>query len=404
MRKLAFAMTILMVFAIPWEDAITIGGVSSVTRYIGIIAFFTWFVSVLLRGKLRRFHFYHVMVIIFVIWNIASLLWTPALDYTVQQIITYIQLIGLSLIIWDLITTPDRLYAALQAYVLGAYISIGSTIVDYIRGQEIKLYSGGRYAGIGNAGELALILTLGLPIAWHLATAPEYRNINKLWRLINFIYIPAAVFAILLTGTRTAIFAVIPVCIYIFATIARLRPAYRVSAVIIIILALFILQPLIPRSTVERLGTVFYSITEGDLGGRVSIWRESINFFVDHPFIGIGSGALYSPFVLGYVAHNTFLSILVELGVIGFTLFSGILIIITVQAFHQNAINAKLWITMMSVWAIGVFTLTWEYRKVTWLLFALILVNAKMAKRNPVQKESVNNTIGLPYQQTIKNL
>jgi hypothetical protein len=31
-----------------------------------------------------------------------------------------------------------------------------------------------------------------------------------------------------------------------------------------------------------------------------------------------------------------------------------------------------LWYTMLGVWAAGVATLTWEHRKPTWLIFALI--------------------------------
>jgi hypothetical protein len=32
-----------------------------------------------------------------------------------------------------------------------------------------------------------------------------------------------------------------------------------------------------------------------------------------------------------------------------------------------------LWLTSLLVWVVGVSTLTWEHRKPTWLLFALIM-------------------------------
>jgi hypothetical protein len=63
-------------------------------------------------------------------------------------------------IISDLYTTSNALNQAMQAYILGAYFAIISTINNYILGREITLYSGGRFAGVGNAVELALILTL----------------------------------------------------------------------------------------------------------------------------------------------------------------------------------------------------------------------------------------------------
>jgi O-antigen ligase len=380
-RKFAFILSLVVIFTIPWEDAFTIAGLNSITRYAGILASGVWLVSVFFRRKIRRLNAFHVFLIVFSLWNVASLIWTVAYDYTYEQAKTYLQLFLLILIIWDLITTKNELFTAMQAYVLGCYIAIVTTIINYSIGRTIRVYDIGRYAGVGNAVELALTLTLGLPLAWHLATANQTQN-NKFLRTVNFIYIPLSLFAILLTGTRMALLAVIPAFIYILWTYGRIKPLIRVSSFFALMGSMFFLQELIPSTTIDRLGTIINSITSGDLGGRVILWKRSLLIFTQSPLIGMGSGVLRSPLVLGTQAHNTFISVLAELGLIGLLLFLFILIIVFQHIFLQEKDLSRLWMAIFSIWVIGVSTLTWEHRKVTWLLFTFIILGASIHKSN----------------------
>jgi O-antigen ligase len=372
LRKLTFNLSLILIFTIPWEDAITIAGINSITRYIGILVSIVWIISIVLNNKVRRPSLFHVLFFLFIIWNGISLLWTLDYDSSLQEVITYVQLFVLTLIIWDLYSSTNEFNKGIQTFILGCYILIITTVINYTLGREIKIYSGGRYAGVGNAGDMALVLSIGLPIAWHLAITGK--NNNKILQFLNYIYIPCALFAILLTGTRMALIAVVPATIFIVGTFHRVKPAVRFTSFFVIIGAMFWLAPLIPRTTLERLATTFSSLETGDLGGRVEIWRQSIAYWFQNPIIGIGSGALDSPFVLNTVAHNTFLSVLTEVGIIGLIIFFCILLVTLYSALRQRKDFAKLWITVLAIWAIGVFTLTWEFKKVTWLLLALIWV------------------------------
>jgi O-antigen ligase len=249
---------------------------------------------------------------------------------------------------------------------------------NYLIGRGISV-SGDRYAGAGlNAVDLSLILALGLPVAWHLSTSAGNSFKDRVLRLVNYAYIPASLFAVILTASRTALFAIVPAVLYIVGTATRLKPSSRILIFVFFIGTLFALQPHIPQATVDRLATIDDTIAAGDVGGRMKLWSGSMATFSEHPLLGVGSGALHTPTVLGSVAHNTFLSVLAELGLIGFIFFCAVLAIVAYQAVNQPKWLSGLWITVLAIWAIGVFALTWEYTKQTWLFLSLVVISANL--------------------------
>jgi O-antigen ligase len=133
----------------------------------------------------------------------------------------------------------------------------------------------------------------------------------------------------------------------------------------------------IPSSSWERLSTIPDELRQGTLTGRTVIWGSGLEVFRAHPFLGVGAAAFrYS---LGrtlsepIVAHNTFLSVLVEQGVIGFTLFCAWLGVLALSVSTMPSLPQKLWIVTLGVWVVGVSSLSWEMRKPTWFFFGLLM-------------------------------
>lgn len=375
MRNIAYLLSLVLVFTIPWENAIHFEEFGTLSRVIGLLTASAWLVSVLHARQFRKLNFIHVFMFSFLFWNIVSIFWTAGYDETVQRIKTYAQMIILVWIFWDLYTKEDDLKAALVAYIFGAYVSIGSTVYIYLTSQN----SSSRYAGAGiNAVELALILALGMPIAWHLAVTAGSSLKDRIFRILHYTYIPASLFATILTASRMAVIAVVPALLYIVGTSYRLKPLYRLLIFLILGGALLFLLPYIPQSAIERLATIDDSIEALDFGGRMTLWRASFRIYSEHPVLGIGSGALHRSSELGGAAHNTFLSVLAELGIIGFILFAGILANVVYQALAQKKALSRLWLTILMIWVIGVSTLTWEIAKSTWLFFSLIAISKNM--------------------------
>jgi O-antigen ligase len=134
--------------------------------------------------------------------------------------------------------------------------------------------------------------------------------------------------------------------------------------------------PLIPQESFERLGTTGNEISSGDLNGRLELWTQGIVSFEKHPLLGVGSNMYRSVNVENKVAHNSFISVLVELGLVGFILFGFVLAAAIRQIFSQPTWEKRMWLAVLAGWAIAASTLTWEYRKPTWLFLCLIVASS----------------------------
>jgi O-antigen ligase len=371
MRRITFWLAVALTFIVPWEDSISVAALGSLARLMGLVLAAFWAATVLVEGQFRKPHLFHVLVLLFFLWNFVSVFWTPNTSDTIQRIKTYSQIFLLLLIYWDVFQAPKELIAGIQAYVFGAYVLIVNTIYNYVQGNVSVAYEG-RYSATGvNAVDMALVLMLGLPAAMQLFFSNEKNQHGTLLQIVNLAYIPLAIFAILLTGSRTSLIAVIPFGLYLVGT-RQIKPKTKLLVVSILLVSLLALIPFIPSTVVSRLSTLGSSIESRDLGGRFELWVEALQVFSAHPISGLGSGALDS--AIGSAAHNTFVSVLAETGVVGFILFLLILAIVIVQAVNVPNGNAGLWIAIFLTWAIGVFSLSWEFRKLTWLFLSFIVI------------------------------
>ena len=371
MRKITFWLSIILIFIVPWEDSISVTTMGSMARVMGLIVAVCWVATMVIEGRFRKPHLFHALVAVFFLWNFVSVSWSPDTVETIQRIKTYSQIFLLMLIFWEVFQKPEDLRAGLQAYVSGAYVLIGSTIYNYVNGRMAVAYEG-RYSATGvNAVDATLILMMGLPIAMQLFFMAGQNKKGTKLKLINLAYIPLAIFSILLTGSRTSLIAVIPFGIYLVGTrqIKFEQKALIFGALLASVIALL---PFLPLSVTTRLGTLGASVGAGDIGGRVALWRESIAIFSNHPLLGLGSGTLFS--TIGSAAHNTFISVATETGLIGFVLFFTILAITFFKAMNIPNGNSGLWVAVFLTWVIGVCSLSWEFRKLTWLFLSFIVI------------------------------
>jgi O-antigen ligase len=379
MRTVALWLSLILIFVIPWEEAISFPGLGTIGRVTGLAAAGFWVLTVVFRGRFRKPRPFHYVILLFFLWNAVSSIWSIDPALTLSGIDTYVQMAGFILIVWDLFTTSEAVMAGLQAYVLGAYVSAGSTISNYLTGTETSYL---RFAATGfQADTTALILALGLPVAWHLAASGGRNGRNLLLRLVNYAYIPVGIFAISLTATRFGLLATLPTFLFGLTTFGRLKPFVRVLIFVVLAAALFALPSVIPQASLARFATTTDEISSGSLSGRGIIWEQGLAVIPDHPLLGVGGFAFPTAIRLGRSAHNSFLAILVELGAIGLFLFGIVLVMTLYNAVRQPKWDSRFWLTMLAVWAIGNFAMTWGHKKPTWLFLSLVVAAANVSVR-----------------------
>jgi O-antigen ligase len=365
----------------PWEDAITISDFGTSVRLIGMIAVGLGVLAIVERGRVRRPAPGHVILALFVLQAAASYMWSLYPEGTLTESFTYIQLFMMVWLIWELAPGTRQQTQLLQAYVLGTFVSAIDTVYLFLSHRE-SVYQ--RYAGAKlDANDLGLIMALSIPVSYYLLIR------SKGWMVwVYGLQLVLAGTTILLTASRGGTLAGLVALAIVPLTHASLRGGQRIAVLLTVSLLVSGAVLFVPSSSWERLSTMPSEFQQGTFTGRTVIWKAGWEIFRAHPFLGIGANAfrpivsrvLAEPIRLDQYAlpaappaHNTFLSILVEQGVVGLALFCTLLGVLLLSMRALPAFPRKLWIVCMGVWMVGVSSLTWEMRKPTWFFFGLLM-------------------------------
>jgi O-antigen ligase len=375
MERVSVALLCALVFSLPLEKALTVPGVGTISRAAGLAAFGAGALAVACRRAPRRPNAALLLAAVFVLWSGATFFWSVSPAVTAARFGTLAQLFAMFWLIWEVGRSEAAQAWLMRAYLAGASVSSVWTIVRAARNQQTYYR---RFATAGfDPNDLGLTLALAIPMVLYLLS--RTRGLAA-WLLRLAAVLTVA--AILLTASRTAL---VVACIGIVVqtlTWRRSNTMQRLSGIALLGLLLLGAVWLAPRASRQRLATLPAELAGGTFHGRSRIWKTGVKLLKHHGLAGVGAGAypaavrpwLGVPPVPGheYTAHNTFLSVLVETGAVGFLIYSLLLATLALFAWMLDASQRALWLSSLVIWAAGVSTLSWENRKPTWLLFALI--------------------------------
>ena len=135
-----------------------------------------------------------------------------------------------------------------------------------------------------------------------------------------------------------------------------------------------------PKANLERIASMEAEISTGRVGKRTAIWLAGMKLFQERPLTGIGAGTFaeaVEPLIgRDLAAHNVYVSVLTETGIIGFLVLVLALLTLWIVALGLGFSERALWLIVMLIWCIGVMSLTWEYKKATWSIFGLLIASA----------------------------
>jgi O-antigen ligase len=167
-----------------------------------------------------------------------------------------------------------------------------------------------QYVGIFNdPNDLGLLFVMCLPMPFYLASRGGWLGLR---RLLWWTAAGVMLWGIFLTDSRGTLLALVAI-LGVFIWLKR----GPVTAAVLGVGAMAGLMAL-PSRMQEM------DVSEASAAGRVDSWYEGLQMFISDPLFGIGAGNYtdYNPLT----AHNSFVLVLAETGIIGFTIWLAIVV------------------------------------------------------------------------------
>jgi O-antigen ligase len=371
MTSIAYAALWLFVFTLPWENVIAIGKVAILSRVTGALALGIAMIAVATTGRFRRLHAFHLAALLYIVWMAIELVVFFGSVKPPAKFWTYCQLALVLWMVWELAPTWRRQFGLLSAYVLGCYIAALDTIWLYrSQADVLRRFS----AGNTDPNDLAMTLALALPMAWYVGM----HHRSQLMRWICRGYLPVGIIAIGLTGSRGGLLTTIVALMVIPLTMDRLTPGRLMTALLLLVGSAGLAAVYIPETIVKRLSTTGAEVEDASFGNRFRLWRAGWHVFEQRPMTGVGTGGYVRAVTpeLGSdarVAHNTYLSVLVEQGIVGLMLYLLMFLAVYRAIRHLPKLERRFALTLFATLLIAILPLTWEDRKPVWFVLAALL-------------------------------
>jgi O-antigen ligase len=310
------------------------GGVVSGPKLLGLLLVLSWLALVTTGSTQERARVFDHPAFLgvlaaFIGWVAISAAWSEETAPVIESVIRYVPNAMLFLIVFAAIRTREQALWLVGAFVVGALVSAA-----YGLAVPTDPAADGRLSGgVGNANETAAALVAGTALAGALVAALRGQPLLRLGALIA---VPFCLVGILLTLSRGGLVALAAALVAAVVVAGRWRPlAIAVVATAgVMVVGYFV--ALAPPEARERVTTI-----QGGTG-REDIWKVGWRMVEAEPVRGIGAGNfpntsvhyLLEPGVIARsdfivdtpkVAHNMYLEVLAENGVIGLALFLTIL-------------------------------------------------------------------------------
>jgi O-antigen ligase len=325
--------------------------------------------TVVISGQIRRWRAFHVFALLFVIWAGVGVLMVN-MQTIPKKFYTFVQLFLMLCMIWQLASTPRRQLGLLIAYLCGAYVAALVTIALFVQQSGLRRFA----AGGADPNSLAMTLSLGIPIAWYLGmTSPR-----ALVRWIGRGYLPIALLVIGLTGSRGGMITAMTALLIVPLAMTHLSPGRLVSAIVVLGLSAALAVAYIPETALQRLATTSESIQGLSFGGRFQLWQAGLNAFAERPVMGFGPSRFVDAITpqlgsMAKVAHNSFLSVVVEEGLIGLVLFCAMLLTVFYAVLRLPRLERRVALVLFATLFLAMSPLTWEDQKDVWFMMAALI-------------------------------
>jgi O-antigen ligase len=386
-------------------DFASASGSFSVTKLLGFLLAASWLAAVTTRPSARqdflRIHpFLSALLGLFLAWSVVSLLWAEDAGATLVSAQRWGLNFVLFLIVFTAVQRKEHAIWVGYGFLAGAAaVAIYGLISPPNPAAEGRLEGGNL-----DPNQLAAVLVAGIIVGLGLFAAARRKPLARGAVLAG---VGFCTITTMLTASRGGLIAL---AVALVATVILVR-GWRLYAVIaalaIAFTGYYYYATVASPQTRERILTT----TEGEqlqLQGRTTIWHVGWRTFLANPVVGVGDGNfgvssrhyLLEPGAVARsdqilretpAAHNAYLQVAAELGVIGEVLFTGVIVVCLASAllasrdFHRTGDqNMAVYSSALAVATIGFlaacFFISEEQSKQLWLLLALAPALRSIAK------------------------
>ena len=389
------------------------GPAVSLAKVAGAVLAVSWIASAATSDR-REFPAVHpgiaVLLLAFLAWNLVSILWAAQSPRVAVSVSSFALSFVLFLIVFAAVRNLKAARLLVGAFIVGA--TVAAVYGYFLQPDASGLASSASAAGgldrlsgtIGDPNEFATLLVAGMALCTAFIFDPERSG------TVRFLSGTAAVIllgGVLLTLSRGGLVALGAALIMAVVVAGKQRPKLMFGVTVVVALSLFFYLGVTSDEARER-------VTASDGGsGRTDIWNVGWRMVEDKPVVGVGAGnfqavSIHYLLVPGgirfdeylvdepAVAHNAYLQVLAETGVIGLSLFIAIIGaciwtgISAAKNFakrgnRQGELLTRAVLIATAAILAGIFFLSEEHSKHLWLLLALLPALLNVSK-NPSEE------------------
>lgn len=374
-KKIALFFMLVLIFALPTnvpESDLFIADISLV-KIAGLLTFGLTLVLILAGQRLRADAAFHTAALLNISWIMLSFIWSMMpVDYDISQSVNSQQLLKENfyilitmLLLFQIANDSTDLKFFALAFLLGGFWLIYLVLRDYH-----TTVSTIRYTITGfDPNEVGVELAMILPIATYLIISSK----SWWWRIPALLYFPPAIFSILIGGSRTGAVVMIVGLSGLWILVRRLGIGGKAISIAILILILIGIAGTLPQKTVERILSTGQEVSSGTLSDRGIVWSYAYEEWVKSPIYGHGLSSfqrIVNSHNINYTAHNSFVSMVVEQGIIGILLYLCVISTAVLCAFRLPNEDRVPMLSMLAVVVIGQMSLTLNNRIYIWFAYA----------------------------------
>lgn len=362
---------------LPFEMMAVFEDLPSGGKQLGLLMVSMAILAFLSGHRIRLLSLPMVLRTVLVLYAAMSLGWSLAPERTMATIPRITQLLIFVLVIWEFAVTAKDQAWILRSMLLGMLVPLLMAFAARRGASSIEAESGMRFSGGGqDLNYLAYMYSVSILVAVYLAT-----NSSPVDRFCRWFYWGLAVLCALgtfLTGSRGGFVSLVTAGVFamILAGMARRRILTVLQILAVAVFIYVLVQYVVPVALLNRV-TQEQSV-EAD--PRAVIWARGWAAFLQSPILGVGAGAYgLATAVSGErasVAHNTFLSVLVELGVIGIALYLTYTVMLFRAAWRLPRREKLLWTGVLVVWFLSANSAGSQIDKFSWFVHVMVLVQA----------------------------